>query len=520
LDVRGPSVQTKGTTVRFVARLAIAIATLISSALPCWGQPPASAFAGAGEPAARNASQPSLTPPESTTGTWIADDDAVDDGTLSLQPPEQLGLDPFQIDESLAEEGGGSCDCEQCAGGDCAAYDPRHGHGGLLAPLWCSDMWNEVHAHRRVYAQVDYLSMWTKGNPLPPLVTTSPLGTPQAQAGRLPVSATTEILFGNDRVDDGQRNGGRVNVGYWLIDGEFLGVEGQYWTLEQGRTDFDRLSMFSTGDPDAIILARPFINNDPIFPEPTEDAAIIAFPPGFILGPGTGTLDGFVDIRTTSYVQSAGALLRRLVWIDFTMQRRLDLLLGYRFFRIDDSVTINDQSTFIPSAGPIPETTFASQDIFSSYNVFNGGEIGLKYQSQHGRLGIELIAKSAFGNNRQKTFIDGSNTITTGGQTVVNEGGLLTQPSNIGNHTRDVFAILPSADANLKWDVTCNIRATIGYTFAYINRVQRSGDAINLNLNPTQINGGELEGAAEPAFFSTDSTWWAHGATAGVEVRW
>jgi hypothetical protein len=514
-------VQTKGTTVRFVARFAIAIATLISSALFCWGQPPTNAFGG-GRPAAQNVSQPSLTPPDSTTGTWIADDDVVDEVTSPVQPPEQLGIDPFEIDQSMAE-GGGDCDCEQCSGGDCEGGGgaPGHGHGaGCCGPLWCSDMWNEVHAHRRIYFEVDYMSLWTKGNPLPPLVTTSPLGTPQAQAGRLPVSATTEILFGNDRVDDGQRNGGRINVGYWLVDGEFLGVEGQYFTLEEGSTDFDRLSMFSTGDPNAIILARPFINNDPILPEPTEDAAIIAFPNPFNLGPGTGTLDGSVDIRTTSYLQSAGALLRKLVWIDFTMQRRLDLLLGYRFLRVEDSVTINDQSTFIPSAGPIPETTFTSQDIFSARNFFNGGEIGLKYQSQHGRLGVELIAKSAFGNNRQKTYINGSNTITAGGMPIENVGGLLAQPSNIGSYQRDVFAILPEANANLRWDVTCNIRATIGYTFLYINRIQRSGDAINLNLNPTQINGGELEGAAEPAFFSTDSTWWAHGATAGVEVRW
>ena len=36
----------------------------------------------------------------------------------------------------------------------------------------------------------------------------------------------------------------------------------------------------------------------------------------------------------------AGALWRKLIWIDFTMQRRFDLLLGYRFLRVDDSVTI------------------------------------------------------------------------------------------------------------------------------------------------------------------------------------
>jgi hypothetical protein len=219
-------------------------------------------------------------------------------------------------------------------------------------------------------------------------------------------------------------------------------------------------------------------------------------------------------------VQSAGALLRKLVWIDFTMQRRLDLLLGYRFFRVDDSVTINDSSTYIPTTGVIPEVTLTSQDQFSSRNFFNGGEIGMKYQSQHGRLGLEAIAKCAFGNNEQVTYINGYTTQTSGGSPVDYVGGLLAQPSNIGTHTRNVFAILPSADVSLRWDITCNWRATAGYTFVYINRVQRSGDAISLNLNPTQIRGGTLIGEPFPQFASTDTTWYAHGVTAGLEYRW
>lgn len=513
--------------MRFVARLAIAIATLLSSAILCWGQPPLGAAAGgyfAAASASRQADDAEQ-PPSTLEGTWVADDDASQDEYQPVpQPPQQLGLDTFQIDESWNGAGGEECDCDECRAA-AAEFDPggkgrRRRHlRGLCAPLWCSDMWNDVHAHRRVYVQVDYLSFWTKGNQLPPLVTTSPLGTPQSQAGVLPVSATTAILFGGDRVDLDRRNGGRINIGYWLIDGEFLGIEGQYLALAQQNTSFNAVSDF-TSDPNSQILARPFINVDPILVTPTEDAAIVAFPNGFTLGAGTGTLDGRIDIRTTADLQSAGALLRRLIWIDFTMQRRLDLLVGYRFFRIGDSVTINDTSTFIPSAGPIPLTVFTSQDVFSSRNQFHGGEIGLKAQSHHGRLSIELIGKCAFGNNRQVTFINGFNTITAGGVTTVNVGGLLAQPTNIGTYRRDVFAVLPEANANLRWDITCHLRGTIGYTFIYINRVQRSGDAIDRTINPTQFNGGMLNGEARPAFVASDTSFWAHGATAGVEYRW
>ena len=60
--------------------------------------------------------------------------------------------------------------------------------------------------------------------------------------------------------------------------------------------------------------------------------------PNFVLNQSQGPLDGTIDIKTTSNIQSAGALLRKLVWIDFTKQCRVDFLFGYRFFRVDDSV--------------------------------------------------------------------------------------------------------------------------------------------------------------------------------------
>jgi hypothetical protein len=422
----------------------------------------------------------------------------------------------------LGDDGGcadGACDpSAECADGQ-GVYPGAFGHrfGQKFHHCKVNDLWAEVHAHRRCFVQVDYLSMWAQGNPLPPLVTTSPIGTPQAQAGVLPVSATTSILFGNERVDVDQRNGGRINVGYWLVDGEFLGIEGQYMALETQNTVFNASSNFSSGDPNAFIIARPFINVDPILPSPTEDSFIIAFP-DFQIGPDTTDLDGSINIRTVSNIQSANMTLRRLVWIDFTMQRRVDLLLGYRFFRLEDSVTVNDAITTQPS-GAIPLTFFTSQDLWRSRNQFHGGEIGLKAQCYHGIFSLEFVGKCAFGSNRERTWINGFNTTTVDDVTTVGVGGLLTQPTNIGSYRRDVFAILPEANANLRIDLARNLRLTMGYTFIYINRVQRSGSAIDRTLNPTQI-GGQLQGEARPAFFANDTPFWVHGVNGGLEYRW
>jgi hypothetical protein len=143
----------------------------------------------------------------------------------------------------------------------------------------------------------------------------------------------------------------------------------------------------------------------------------------------------------------------------------------------------------------------------------------LKGQQYFGRLSIELVGKVALGQNSERVYINGSNSVTTLGTTVTGVGGLLTQPTNIGQYTRDVFAVVPEANANLRFDVLHNLRLTMGYTFIYINRVQRSGDAIDTTLNPTQI-GGTLSGQPAPAFAFHDSTFWVHGVNAGFEYRW
>jgi hypothetical protein len=436
------------------------------------------------------------------------------DGTAGDPISHLPGVQAANFAESMASPAASvACDCPDAACNTGPVGPPRTKPGCLEI----NDMWTDLHAHRRIYVQTDYLSWWAKGNPLPPLVTTSPPGTVQSQAGILPESATTAILFGDQRVDTQTRNGARINVGYWLIDGEFLGIEGQYFALEHTRTSFH-------ADANQFpILARPFLNVNPappIFGIPTEDAALIAFDQPLI--PSGVTLSGgSVDVRTTSNVQSAGAVFRKLIWVDFTSMRRLDLLAGYRFFRLDDSVTIDDQ--FTSSGGIVgPPVLTTSQDLFSARNEFHGGDIGLKFQQYCcSRFSAELIGKCAFGNNRELVFINGFTNITPQNQaTVTFPGGLLTQPTNIGTFRRDVFAFLPEADATLRIDITHNARLTLGYTFIYLNRVQRSGDAIDRTINPTQIAGGTLVGEARPAFAFHDTTMWIHGATFGFEYRW
>lgn len=66
----------------------------------------------------------------------------------------------------------------------------------------------------RFWIRADWLMWWTNGEHLPPLVTSSPQGTPQGQAGVLGQPGTT-ILFGNSTVYDD----GVLECGLPLADG-------------------------------------------------------------------------------------------------------------------------------------------------------------------------------------------------------------------------------------------------------------------------------------------------------------
>ena len=375
-----------------------------------------------------------------------------------------------------------------------------------------TDLWCDVHAHHRFYGSIDALTWWTRGNPVPALVTTSPVGTAQTAAGVLGQPGTS-TLFGDQRIDTFMRGGARINFGYNLVDGEFWAVEGHYLALGQGGTSYSQSSNFTTGVGDTI-LARPFYNTQ----TGAQDSALVAFP-NYNLNGTLVNLNGGVDIRSTANLQSAGALLKHLLWIDFTSEWRLDLVGGYRFFRADDSVSINDN--FTTQGGLLAPTTFTSQDVFGARNVFNGGEFGFLLQKKlAGRLSMSSLWKVAFGNVNERVTINGSNTITTLGTSVTTPGGFLTQPSNIGTYTRNQFGVLPEVQLNLRYDLTQNWRFVTGYTFIWLNQAQRSGAAIDTTVNPTQLNGGTLVGPARPAFAFSDTSYWAQGLNFGLEYRW
>ena len=108
------------------------------------------------------------------------------------------------------------------------AAHPRAAHAPCCAP-----------AGRRPVAPANPGSSWICssggcGMHIPPLVTSGPTAD---QPGFLNEN-TTQILFGNDTINDQLRAGGRLVVGTWLDCCHCVGVEGDYLALDPESTHY------------------------------------------------------------------------------------------------------------------------------------------------------------------------------------------------------------------------------------------------------------------------------------------
>ncbi len=428
----------------------------------------------------------------SSDSTWISDD-----AFSTSNCGDGIGI--YDDCSTGACSDCGDCDMDGCdSGGGLGSAEDCYRYGSF---------WEIVHSCRRFWADTQAIGWYVKGQYLPALVTTSPVGTPQGQAGVLG-QPNTSILFGGNRQDEEVRFGGRTTFGMWLTQAQSIGVAADYYILEEESSFF---GLGSTGDP---ILARPFYNVELA----QEDAAELAFP-GFIDSFGQVlNLSGSVTVETHSRVQSAGVSLRKPTYVSFLGDYRVNLLGGYRFMRLDEGLRISD--SVAPMGGFfVPGTTFDSFDNFDTENEFHGGEIGLMLEVRRCRWSFEFLTRVALGNMRQTVEIDGWSSINDTVNTVVTPGGLLTQPTNIGTHVGDEFTVIPEAGIKIGLQLTDNIKTSIGYNYIYVSNVVRPGGQVDTGLNISQIDGGALVGQARPAPRNSDTDFWLQGGNVSLEVR-
>jgi hypothetical protein len=201
----------------------------------------------------------------------------------------------------------------------------------------------------------------------------------------------------------------------------------------------------------------------------------------------------------------------------------VDLILGYRYYRLSDGVIIREDlvAGAAPPPGVAPGTAFLIQDSFKAWNDFHGTEIGFASRCMRGQWSLDLVTKMAIGNNRQTVVIDGSTRQTPpGGPSQLFDVGILAGGSNEGRYTRDSFAIIPqlSADLGLQWNR--HFKTYMGYTIIYWADVVRAGEQIELAADTGNFPPAVANALPFPAYPGRTTGYWAQGVNLGAEWRY
>jgi hypothetical protein len=355
--------------------------------------------------------------------------------------------------------------------------------------------------------QADYVLWSVQGFQTPALVARDVPGTARSAVG-IPGTAGQQILSGNARQTGDLRSGFYINGGVWLDECRQWALSGDFFFLSTG-TDNGRFS--SAGDPP---LSRPFFNVATNAP----DAELVSFP---------GVLSGTVSVTARNTFAGGGAFLQRNLCCAFDgcdpcnpRGYRIDLLAGYRTYRLDDFLQIREDLLAV-GPGPVqPGTTIVVTDRFRTENMFNGALVGLSGSALYGNWSFNLRAGAALGDMHRVLDVAGSTVVTVPGQPPsVRNGGLLAQPTNSGRFTSDTFTVVPELRLTVGYRITQCIYAHVGYTFVYLPSLWRVGDQIDRGIDPIQLTGGTSTlGRPAPVLASSGSV--VQGMNFGLTFRY
>jgi hypothetical protein len=344
----------------------------------------------------------------------------------------------------------------------------------------------------------DYLMGWVRSVGVPALVTTSPAGTAQASAG---VIGSSTVLFGQENLGGDMRSGFRLGVGGWLDNERTLGMEVGFFMLGDDTVDFNASS--PTGTP---ILARPFFN--------------------LLTGKQASDLIAFPGLFTGSVTASAHSNEFYSANVDFSevflsgSNYRFDGLLGYRFLRFNDALSVDTISAAAGGGVVGAGTQTVTSDRFTAENSFHGADFGVRAEFFNQRWSVEVLAKLGVGNVNRSIGISGTTTVTAPGTTpVTNNGGILALDSNRGVFHSDDWVIVPEAGMTLGYAITDNIVFRVGYSFLYWTDAARASDQVNTSLNPNLFPPTVTGGPQSPAFSLQKSDIFVQTLNLGVEFR-
>jgi hypothetical protein len=335
---------------------------------------------------------------------------------------------------------------------------------------------------------------------MPTLVTTSPNGTDPAIAGQLGLS-TTSILFGGGNVNDKPEGGGRVTLNTWLDDCRYHGLTVRGWDAGTGDHEF-----FTNNATNAII-ARPFLDFT-TSATGTPNTQLLAYP-----GENTGN----VRINAESEIAGGDISLRRLLC--HGPESRWDMLYGYQFAQLNESLDIQSSSTVIDNTSLLFGTRIDVRDFFRTRNQFQGFSIGLQGARRWGCWYFDGMFKLGLGNMERTISIAGDTRVTSANGSVSTDNeGLLARFSNDGHTMSDTFVVVPEFGLNVGYALTHHLDITLGYTAISLPNVAQAASQIDPQLGSNLSD--PLTGQLRPNFVLTETNYWLSGFSYGLQYRY
>lgn len=198
----------------------------------------------------------------------------------------------------------------------------------------------------------------------------------------------------------------------------------------------------------------------------------------------------------------------------------INILGGYRFVELDESLSINASSNLFVTAvytdnfGNVlatapPGSQVVVYDQFDTCNSFNGGQIGTEFQYQWDRWQVGGFAKLGIGDMHEVVNINGGTTVfpVSGNPVAMTGGNYATL--QIGRYATDRFALVPECQLKLAYALGARISVEAGYDFLFLSSVLRPGNQID----------NTYDGVVHPDVPMASSSFWAQGLTLGLRFN-
>jgi hypothetical protein len=302
---------------------------------------------------------------------------------------------------------------------------------------------------------------WMPTRPAPaPIRLRVPLGAGTVPGPVLPVAGVVPEQF---------QGGFGLNAGHWLDDSNTRGIEGSLFVLGGSSSTFDAHA------PGMLVL----------FPNGHNRSA----PQLLFLPPGSAISGSFPTTLSTWFI-GADANYRQNLYCSLNL--RLDALGGYRFAYLQDEFYVGDRQN--------GSTDHYRQNRVSVSNQFQGGQIGLAGEYRANRWFLDGTVKMAFGAVIPSVSASGLMSGAEGG----NGSGGYARLAGLTDPTHAQFAVLPTINLTLGKQIRDHTRVFVGYSFQYLSRVTRIGDA--------------LDPGTGASVATTD--FWVQAVNFGVELRY